>query len=397
MSLSRRAFLGGGSGASPVLVALVAARGLEAATPTWEGGALPVIPPPSADEVKINANESPVGPGKRALDALLAELDQSKRYPFNSRIGDRELLATLAERFDGRPENFVVGAGSTEILRNGVRISCGPDRHVVTALPSYSSPVVESAKLGNECRQIRVDKDLRLDLTRMANAARGAGMVYVCNPNNPTATIHPASVIESFVADVQRGAPEALVLIDEAYHDYVTDPAHATTIPLAMRRKNVVVARTFSKAYGMAGLRLGFGCGHPETIERLRRFSLQASANVLAIAAGVASLRDPAHIERERERNTEVRRFMLDFFERAGYRSSDTQANFLFVDLGRPAKEFREACAKDKIIVGRDFPPMEKSHCRISLGTMDEMKRATAVFAKVLDVGSGDTAEGGAR
>jgi histidinol-phosphate/aromatic aminotransferase/cobyric acid decarboxylase-like protein len=142
MSSSRRAFLGGGSGASSFLVALVAARGLEAATATCEGGALPVIPPSAADEVKINTNESPVGSGKRTQDTLLAEIDQSKRYPFNSRVGVRELLATLTERCDGRPENFVLGAGLTEILRNGVRISCGPDRHVVTALPSYSSPVV---------------------------------------------------------------------------------------------------------------------------------------------------------------------------------------------------------------------------------------------------------------
>jgi histidinol-phosphate aminotransferase len=121
--------------------------------------------------------------------------------------------------------------------------------------------------LGNECRQIRVDKDLRLDLTRMVNAARGAGMVYVCNPNNPTATIDSAPVIESVVADVQRAASEALVLIGEAYHDYVTDPAYATIIPLAMRRKNVLVARTFSKAYGMAGL---CGSSGPESRSSLR-------------------------------------------------------------------------------------------------------------------------------
>ena len=143
----------------------------------------------------------------------------------------------------------------------------------------------------------------------------------------------------------------------------------------------------------MAGLRLGFGCGHPETIQKLRRFSLSANANILAIACAVASLRDPAHIEQERERNKKVRRFTLEFFESAGYRSTDTQTNFLFVNLGRPAKEFREACAKDKIFVARDFPPMEKTHCRISVGTMDEMQRATAVFANVLGVRSSDGRE----
>ena len=116
---------------------------------------------------------------------------------------------------------------------------------------------------------------------------------------------------------------------------------------------------------------------------------------MLALAAGVASLRDPQHIERERARNTEVRRFTLDFFEDAGYRVTDTQTNFLFVELGRPAKEFREACANHNVFVARDFPPMEKTHCRISLGTMQEMRRATAVFAEVLGVAASDAAAGG--
>ena len=399
MSLSRRAFLSG-FGQSPLLAALVSARGLEEVTAggaEWTGGALPSIPPPAADEVRIGGNENPLGPGKHALDALVAELDQSNRYPFNSRVGNRELLATLADTFDAEPENFVVGAGSSEILRNSVRIFSSPVKHVVTGRPSYGSPITESNKLGVQCRQIPLDDELRLDLPRMAEAARGAGMVYVCNPNNPTATIHPASSIESFIDEVQETAPDALILVDEAYYDYVTDPAGKTMIPLAMSRKNIVVLRTFSKAYGMAGLRLGFGCGHPETIAQLRRYSLSANANVLAIACGVASLRDPAHIERERERNKKVRRFTLDFFESAGYRSTDTQTNFLFVNLGRPAKEFRQGCAKDKIFVARDFPPMEKTHCRISVGTMDEMQRATAVFAKVLGVRSSDADAGGDR
>lgn len=400
MGLSRRAFLGGfgaSSVASPVLSALVAARGLEEATATWAGGALPTLAPPAADEVRIGGNENPLGPGKRALDALIAQLDQSKRYPFNSRVGNRELLETLAETFDAKPENFVIGAGSSEILRNGVRIFCSPEKHLVTGGLSYGSPITESNKLGNAYRAVPLDGELRLDLSGMAEAARGAGMIYVCNPNNPTATIHPASALESFINEAQRTAPDALILVDEAYHDYVTDPAHETMIPLATTRNNVVVARTFSKAYGMAGLRLGFGCGHPETIEKLRRYSLSANANVLAIAAGVASLRDPKHIELERERNTRVRAYTLDFFEGAGYASTDTQTNFLFVNLGIPAKPFRDACAQDNVFVARDFPPMEKTHCRISIGTMDEMKRATAVFAKVLGVQASDSGAGGAQ
>jgi histidinol-phosphate aminotransferase len=261
---------------------------------------------------------------------------------------------------------------------------------VVTGNPSYGSPIFAARKFGVECREVPLDEDLRLDLDSMAAAARGAGMIYLCNPNNPTATIHPASAIESFIKDVHRSSPETLILIDEAYHDYVTDPAHASMIPLAMSRPNLVIARTFSKAYGMAGLRLGFGCGHPETMGKLRRYLVMC--NVLAIAAAVASLRDQPHIDQECARNAEVRRFTLDFFEKAGYGASESQTNFLFVNLRQPAKGFREACAEDKVFVGRDFPPMEKTHCRISLGTMDEMRRATEVFAKVLGIEATDAA-----
>ena len=228
----------------------------------------------------------------------------------------------------------------------------------------------------------------------MVSQAHGAGLFYLCNPNNPTATIHPPEVIENAVAAIRAAAPEALVLVDEAYHDYVTDPAHRSMIPLALSEPNVVVARTFSKAYGMAGLRLGFGIGHRDAIEKLRRYKLSANANVLAIAAAIASLRDPGHIERERERNRKARVFTRAFFDKAGYRSRESQTNFLFVELRRPAKGFRDACAERNVVVGRDFPPMEKTHCRISIGTMEEMRRACDVFAEVLDVAATDAAGG---
>ena len=183
----------------------------------------------------------------------MAALDQSGRYPFNSVPGGSELTETLAERFDADPEQIVVGAGSSEILRNAVRIFAGGDKHVVTANLSYGSPVTESNKLGYPCRQIPVGAELRLDLDTMASEARGAGMVYLCNPNNPTATIHPAAAIENAVAAIRRAVPEALILVYEAYHDYVTDPAHRSMIPLALSEPNVVVARTFLESLRHGG------------------------------------------------------------------------------------------------------------------------------------------------
>jgi histidinol-phosphate aminotransferase len=229
-----------------------------------------------------------------------------------------------------------------------------------------------------------VDKDGRLDLDQMAQAARWAGMVFLCNPNNPTSTLHPARAIAEFVARVRKESPDTAILIDEAYHDYVTDPAYATAVPLALEHPNVFVARTLSKAYGMAGMRVGYAVGQPRTMEAFSRWAITFNQNSLAVAAAVASLGDAAHIEKERARNTEARAFTTRLFTDLGYRVMDSHTNFVFVETGRSAKEFKEACAKRGILVGREFPPLEKTHARVSIGTIEEMQRAGVVMAEVL-------------
>jgi histidinol-phosphate aminotransferase len=142
----------------------------------------------------------------------------------------------------------------------------------------------------------------------------------------------------------------------------------------------------------MAGLRQGYAVGGKETIDKLRALKLTLDTNILGMAAAMGALDDEAHIEEEVARNTAARKYTLDFFRRAGYQATNSQANFIFVNLGRPAKEFREACEKYKVKVGRDFPPYEKTHARISIGTMDEMRRATEVFQQVLGASATDSA-----
>ena len=335
-------------------------------------------------EIRINGNENPVGPGANALESIIAEMGEANRYPFNSRLGNLELSEALASRFEVPKESVIFGSGSTEILRHALRVFPGPERQVVTANLTYGTPATEARRHDYPFTEVPLDDDLRLDLQAMKDAAANAGLVYICNPNNPTGTIHPANTIESFIKDVRRMAPDCLILVDEAYHDYVTDPAHRSMIPLAVETPNVLIGRTFSKAYGMAGLRLGYGIGHPDTISALRPFQAPVSANIMAIAAAIALLRDPGHIDNERDRNTAAKEVTEQFFRDAGFEFTDSQANFLFVNLGFPAKEFRDACAAKGVIVGRDFPPYEKTHCRISIGTMTEMQRSCEVFAEVL-------------
>jgi histidinol-phosphate aminotransferase len=235
---------------------------------------------------------------------------------------------------------------------------------------------------------VALDSEFKIDLDKFAAAAKGAGLVFYCNPNNPTATYVGARATREFLARVSRESPDTTVLVDEAYFDYVTDPDHDTHIPIAVENPRVLVARTFSKAYGMAGLRIGYAVGHPETIKKMAEWdagSGTSSLNVLAMRAAIAAIqRDPSFVATERQRNKDVRDFTMKWFADRGMKPTDSQANFMFVNIGRPAKEFREACKAKGVLVARDFPPFEKTHCRISYGTMDEMKKAVTVFGDVL-------------
>jgi histidinol-phosphate aminotransferase len=365
--------------------AWLAARGHEDFQAQAAQGRRPQVElPPGVKPIKISSNENPLGPGKAVLEAIVRKFPQAGRYPFNSTPGDGQLIAALATKFNTKPENIVMGAGSQEILRNAVRAFTTPTKGLVTAAPSFENCPQLAKKLGHPVVEVKVDSACRLDLEAMATAAKGAGLVFLNNPNNPTATVHGAKAVSDFVQRVRSSSPDTVILIDEAYHDYVTDPAYQTAVPLALTTPNVFVARTFSKAYGMAGIRVGYAVGHADTVKPMARLRMPYNISVFGIAAALAALADQHHIDEERARNIEVRAFTIKALEDLGCKATESQGNFLFVDIGRPAAEFREGCAKQGVLVGRDFPPFEKTHCRISVGTMDEMKRATAVFRSVL-------------
>jgi histidinol-phosphate aminotransferase len=387
MSLSRRGFIrsvsAGGSG--PLSVELITARGREAhIAESWPGYKQARAAAAGTNRIQISSNENPLGPGKAAVDALLGNFGQYGRYPFNSRPLDVEFEAAIAKKFNLKRENVVLGAGSGEILRNAVRAFTSGARGLLTGECSFENCPRTAAQIGSPVKLVPLDSKLRLDLDAMAAAAKGAGLVFFCNPNNPTATIHGASAVAEFVKKIRQTSPDTAILIDEAYFDYVTDPSYATGVPLAMENPNVFVTRTFSKAYGMAGLRAGYAIGQRETIKKLALFKMPYNVSVPTQTAAVASLGDQPHIDAERKRNTEGRDFTVKAFESWGFKPTASQGNFIFVDLRRPAKAFRDACAAHGVIVGRDFPPYEKTHSRISIGTMEEMQKAVDVFKRVL-------------
>lgn len=390
MPVSRRGFLRliGAAEEAAYSGAFLSARGLEAhlAEAQAQGQRARPVLPPGVDEIRISSNENPLGPGRAAMDAILGKFPEAGRYPFNSSPADSALVATIAEKFKVKTENVVLGAGSQEILKSAMRAWVSPTKSFVTALPTFENCTAYAKRYNLPFVEVKVDSAMRLDVDAMiAAASKGnCGLVFFNNPNNPTATVHGAKTVSAMVEQIRKASPETVILIDEAYHDYVTDPSYESAVPLALSTPNVFVARTFSKAYGMAGMRIGYALGMADTLKPLATLKMPYNVSVFGVAAAIASLNDPQHIADERNRNTEVRSFTVKALQEMGAKSAESQGNFIFTAIGRPAKDFRDACAKQGVMVGRDFPPFEKSHCRISIGTMDEMKKAVEVFRAAL-------------
>jgi histidinol-phosphate aminotransferase len=342
----------------------------------------------ASSPIILSSNENPVGPGKTVTDAIRAAFGASGAPEGRYSSASAQLIETIARKFGVKPENVALGAGSTQILRSCTHLFTEPARALVATIPTYEECAGYADMMGHPVRAVPLNGSLKMDLDRLADASRGAGLVFYCNPNNPVSTYVGARATRDFMSRVNRISPDTTILVDEAYFDYVTDPDHATHVPLAVEDPRIIVARTFSKAYGMAGMRMGYAIGHVDTIKKLNDFdqaSGNTSLNVLAIHAGIAAIgQDASFIQAERARNLAVREFTMKWFADRGMTPADSQANFMFVNLGRPAKAFRDACAAKGVRVGRDFPPYEQTHCRISFGTMEEMQKAVAVFGDVL-------------
>ena len=336
----------------------------------------------------LASNENPLGPGKQVLDAVKAAFGPAGAQPGRYSGAAKDLIDAIAKKQNVKPENIVLGCGSTQILRSATHLFTAKDKPLVGTIPTYEECAGYAEMMGHPVRPVALTSDFKIDLDKFLAASKGAGLVFYCNPNNPTATYVGARATRDYLAQVAKTSPETTVLVDEAYFDYVTDPDHDTHIPVAIDNPRVLVARTFSKAYGMAGLRIGYAVGHKDTIAKMAEWdagSGTSSLNVLSMHAAITAIQRPAaEIAEERARNTAVRDYAKKWFSDRGMKPTDSQANFMFVDIGRPAKGFREACKTKGILVARDFPPFEKTHCRISFGTMDEMKKATGVFEQVL-------------
>jgi histidinol-phosphate aminotransferase len=385
MALSRRQFVQtAGLGAGAALTSSVWGRGRE--NSIWSA-IEPDLQAVERNVICIASNENPVGPGQKVLGTLKSLLEGgAKPGRYSNQSG--ELTEAIAGHFKVKTENVLVSEGSTEILRAATQVYTAKTKPLVGTIPTYEECAGYAELLGNPVRGVKLNSEFKIDLDQMLAAAKGAGLVFYCNPNNPTATYVGAKATRDFIQKLNAASPETTILVDEAYFDYVTDPDHETHVPIAVENPHVIVARTFSKAYGMAGLRQGYAIAHPETIKKLRQWvgsSGTGSLNVFGMAAATAAIQqDASFTANERSRNKAVREMVTKWFADRGMKPTDCQANFMFVNIGTPAKAFREACRAKNVMVARDFPPFHQTHARITLGTMEEMQKAVTVFGEVL-------------
>ncbi len=330
--------------------------------------------------LRLSSNENSAGPGEKVFASMRDAFDIANRYSF--RLGG-DLNDAVAESLGVRSSNVVLGCGSSEILDASVAAFVDTNRGLVTSSPTFELVAGRAQALGAKVVAPPVDGELRLDLERMASSAAGAGLVYICNPNNPTGTVHGAAAIEALVAGVLRVEPGATILIDEAYHEYVEHPDYKSAVPMALQNPRVVVSRTFSKIYGMAGLRVGYAVGHPSTIDALGRFLDNGRLSCVSGRAALTALQDRERVAEMRSANTTARAMTARALREAGYRVAPSEANFVMVDVKRDIRVFQQACRARGVDIARPFPPL-LTWARITIGTMAEMEHAVEALKGAL-------------
>lgn len=326
--------------------------------------------------LRLNSNENPLGLAPAARRAVIEGIPEANRYPDE---GENRLIESLGARLGVDPAQIVLGAGSTEVLQMLVQATAIVGGTVLLPDPTFEDVERYADPFSTSIVKVPLDGRHGLDVGRtrdMATRAARPVLVYVCNPNNPTGTVTPCAEIDGWI---DEASDDVIFLVDEAYFEYVDDPGYWSSIHWVADRPNVVVARTFSKIYGMAGMRLGYGIAHPETAARMRQFISYNSANHLALVAGLASLEDHGLIERSRATNREGMRILKDTLDELDLHYLASHTNFLMHRIPGGLEAYIVRMREHGVKVGRPFPPMP-SYNRVSIGMPEEMER----FAHVL-------------
>ena len=369
ISISRRDFarlLGVGAAAAVVSPTVSFAKSTQSvATPLAEGGI-----------VRLSANENPYGPSSKAFQAITDSFGLVCRYPDEH---ENVLIDKLAKLNGVNHDQILLGDGSGEILKLCAETFTGPQNgKLVAADPTFEAILNNASANGAEVVKAPLTATYAHDLPKMLSSAK-SGLIYVCNPNNPTASITPKDELRDFIATTPS---QTTILVDEAYFHYADSPDYDSVIALVKDHPNLIVSRTFSKIYGMAGLRCGYCVAQKETIDRIRRNQMWDSVNCMALAAATASLDDLDHVLNHQRLTHEAKTFVTAELGKMGYEQIPSQANFIMFDCKRPVVPLIQAMKQRKVHVGRLFPALP-NHMRLTIGKKSEMERFVSAFKEV--------------
>jgi histidinol-phosphate aminotransferase len=290
-------------------------------------------------------------------------------------------VEALAKRFAVAPEQVLLGCGSTEILKIATETFCSPAGAAIVAEPTFEAVVTYCPLAHARSVKMALTADYKHDLPKMLEAAGlVGGLIFFCNPANPEGTYIGKQEVEKFIRSVPSGV---VPLIDEAYFDYVDAPDYESCVRYVKEGLPVLVSRTFSKIYGMAGLRLGYAIGHKDLIKQLSDRKLSSNANQIASAVALAALKEDDFVARIHKLNSQVRDSFYGELRTLGLEFIPSQTNFVMIRLGRPVQPVIDALKQRGVLVGRFFPSMP-NHMRVTLGTAEEMKVFLKVFKDVM-------------
>jgi histidinol-phosphate aminotransferase len=373
--LSRRRFFGGVAAAMGVL-GLRPSSGLfaQARTAQFTGSEAQYD-----GYVKLASNENNWGPPETVMKAMNNAWKYANRYGYP----DGNIVQAIAEHHGVKPENVLLTAGSGEVLQVVGTTYLTDGKMVLGSDPSYGSVYQHATNIKADAIKVPLDKNYRQQIDKMIEAtnrhAREIGFVYLCNPNNPTGVIITAKEIKNVLDNIPKDMP---VLIDEAYHHFVDDPAYGTSMPYVLEGRQVIVARTFSKIAALAAMRLGYAVAPADMIARMRPYSM-GSVNALVKHGGVASLKDTQGQAEIKARVIAIRSKTTRELESWGYPVIPSQANFFMVSLGdRTVQPVIEEFRQKNILVGRPFPPM-LNHLRVTVGRDEDMDKFLVAFKEI--------------
>lgn len=338
---------------------------------------LPSIVDNTEPFAKLNSNENPFGPSKKVRQAITKSFDVACRYPS---MVFRPLLEQIAETEGVTTDHIVITGGSTEGLK-ATGVTYGIDGgEIIAADPTFQAMLRYAENFGAYVHRVPVDEYMGHDLDAMANRINTkTRLIFLCNPNNPTGTLLDKNKLRDFCSSVSK---KTMVFSDEAYYDFITEPDYPSMVELVKEGMNVIVSKTFSKVYGLAGMRIGYLVARPDIAKRLRG-NIMAMTNVLAIEAAKEALKDDEFYKFSLIKNTEAKNSIYKTLDDLNLEYVKSHTNFVFFKTGRPISEMIDDMKKENVLIGRPFPPFYE-WIRISTGTMDNMKSFDHALKKIM-------------